>query len=80
MCEYKFRNGRKCNEEAFEKSKYCILHIELPEDEKFKRIAELKKKKVKEKVDNGDFNFEGAKLFDVYFSEIEIEKNVNFMS
>ena len=50
MCEYKFRNGRKCEEKAFEKSKYCILHIELLEDEgseEFKRINELKEEKVK---------------------------------
>ena len=55
MCEYKFRNGSKCKEEAFENSKYCILHIELPEDEEseeFKRINELKEEKVEEKVNN----------------------------
>ena len=70
MCEYKFRNGRKCEEEAFENSEYCILHIDLPEDEgseEFKRINEFKKKKVNEKINKGDSKFQGAKLFEVNF-------------
>ncbi len=53
-----------CNEEVFEDG-YCILHINLPADEKseeFKRINALKGEKVQEKIDNKDFNFEGAKL------------------
>ncbi|ODS37608.1 hypothetical protein BEH94_10310 [Candidatus Altiarchaeales archaeon WOR_SM1_SCG] len=81
MCEYKFRNGRKCEEEAFEKSKYCILHIELPEaegSEEFKRINELKEEKVKKKVKDKDFNFDGARLFEVDFSGMEIEGDLNF--
>ena len=81
MCEYKSRYGGRCKEEALPNSKYCILHIDLPEDEKsdeFKRINELKEEKVKEKVDKGDFNFEGAKLLEIDFSKMEIEGDVNF--
>jgi uncharacterized protein YjbI with pentapeptide repeats len=81
MCEYEFRNGERCKEEALPNSKYCILHVDLPEDvrsDEFKRINELKEEKVKEKVNKGDFNFEGAKLFEIDFSKMEIECNVDF--
>jgi len=81
MCEYVFRNGEKCPEEPFEGSKYCILHIELPEDEsshEFERIRRLKEEKVRAKVGKGDFNFEGARLCEVDFSGMEIEGDVNF--
>jgi hypothetical protein len=81
MCEYTFRNGEICKEEALPNSKYCILHIDLPEDiesEEFKRIHVLKAEKVKEKVDKRDFNFEGAKLLLIDFSKREIEGDVNF--
>jgi hypothetical protein len=81
MCEYTSRYGGRCKEEALPNSKYCILHIDLPEDtesEEFKRINELKEEKVKEKVDKGDFNFEGAKLLEIVFSKMEIEGDVNF--
>ena len=81
MCEYKFSDGEICKEEALLNSKYCILHIDLPEgkeSEEFKRIKELKEEKVKEKVDKGDFNFEGAKLLEIDFSKMQIERDVNF--
>ena len=81
MCEYEFHNGKRCKEEALPNSKYCILHIDLPEDEEgeeFKRINELKEEKVKEKVNKGDFNFEGAKLFEVDFSGMTIERILIF--
>ena len=81
MCEYEFRNGERCKEEALPNSKYCILHIDLPEDEEsdeFKRINELKEEKVKEKISKEDFNFEGAKLSKVDFSEMSIEVSLAF--
>lgn len=81
MCEYKSLFGWECKEEALPNSKYCILHVDLPEDEEseeFKRINGLKEEIVKEKVDNGDFNFEGAKLLEIDFSTMVIEGNVNF--
>lgn len=82
MCEYVFLNGEKCKEEALKGSKYCILHIPYPEDrnsEEFERIAKLKEEKVKEKINNGDFNFEGVKLFNIDFSNLEIKGDVNFI-
>ena len=81
ICEYEFRNAVKCEEEALPNSKWCILHIDFPEDEgseEFKRINKLKVEKVKEKVNKGDFNFEGAKLFRADFEEKKIKNAMNF--
>ena len=81
MCEYEFRSGERCKEEALPNSEYCILHVDLPEDEKseeFKRINELKEEKVKEKVNKGDFNFEGAKLYKVDFSVMKIDHELSY--
>lgn len=80
-CGYKFRDGKQCEEEALPNANYCILHTELPIDEKseeFKEIEKLKEKKVKEKTKKGDFNFEGVKLVNVDFSKKEIKEEVNF--
>lgn len=81
MCDYKFEDGTQCKEKPLPGSKHCILHIPFPEDrdsEEFKHIAKLKEEKVKEKVENGDFNFEGAILLSVDFSGMEINSDVNF--
>jgi len=81
MCDYKLKDGEKCKEEALKGSKYCILHIDFPEDrdsKEFKRIAKLKEEKVKEKISKGDFNFEGAKLLNVDFSELKIDNDTDF--
>ncbi|MCK4526859.1 hypothetical protein KAW18_05770 [candidate division WOR-3 bacterium] len=82
MCGYTFRTGKKCAEETYQDSKYCIFHVDFPKDEDsedFKRIRELKEAKVNEKIDRGDFNFEGAKLLEVNFpKDIEIEDFLNF--
>ena len=83
MCEYIFNNGKKCKEDALEGSKYCILHMPFPKNrnsKEFKRIAKLKEQKVKEKISKGDFNFEGAKLLKVDFSNLEIKGDVNFIN
>jgi len=61
-------------------SKYCILHVDLPEDEEsdeFKRINELKEERVKEKISNADFNFAGAKLYKIHFRS-KVEGNLSF--
>ncbi|NYT00847.1 MAG: hypothetical protein GKB99_03895, partial [Methanocellales archaeon] len=80
-CGYKFRNGENCKEESQKNSEFCILHVDLPEDEsseEFKKINELKKKKVEEKVSKEDFNFEGAILLEVDFSGMKIKNNLDF--
>lgn len=61
-----------CEEEVFENSDYCILHVELPEDEEseeFKRITRLKYKKIQEKISKDDFNFNGINVFRLIFKE-----------
>ena len=79
-CEYKPLFGGECKEGALPGSKYCILHVDLPEDEEsdeFKRINGLKEKRVKEKISNGDFNFDGAKLSMIHFTS-KIKGNLSF--
>lgn len=78
MCEYKFRNGEKCGEEAYQNSKYCILHIDFPDEhsEEFDEIARCKEEKVKEKIQRKDFNFEGTKLLKLDLSEMDVDGNV----
>ena len=81
MCEYTNPFGKRCREEALQGSKYCILHVDLPEDEEsdeFKRINEWKEKRVKEKISNGDFNFDGAKLYKIEFSHVKVKGNLSF--
>ncbi len=81
MCDYEFEDGTRCKEKPLPGYKYRILHTPFPEDrgsEEFKRIEKLKEEKVKEKVKNGDFNFEGAILLSVDFSGMEINSDVNF--
>jgi hypothetical protein len=79
-CEYKPLFGGECKEGALPGSKYCVLHVDLPEDEEsdeFKRINGLKEKRVKEKVGEGDFNFDGAKLSMIHFTS-KIEGDLSF--
>ena len=46
-CEYVFQNKEKCGEDVLENSEFCIIHIDLPEDEEsdeFREINDLKKR------------------------------------
>lgn len=75
-CKY-----RTCNGKAFEESDYCILHIQLPEDENsdyFKRINDLKNNEVENKKQKGDYNFKGVNLFSADFNNIKTEYDVIF--
>ncbi|MGF7118536.1 potassium channel family protein [Methanobacterium oryzae] len=70
-----------CNEEVFEQSGFCILHIDLPEDEKserFIRINDLKNAAIENKKIKEDFNFKGVKLNSVDFSNLKIDKDLIF--
>jgi len=72
-----------CNNDTFENFDLCILHIELPEDEKseeFKKIDGLKNAAIRKKIDDKDFNFKGVKLSKVNFSGIETENDIIFTS
>jgi hypothetical protein len=71
QCEYNNRHGIQCEEEAAAGSKYCVLHMPLPvndKSEEFKKINKLKEEKVKEKLDNKDYDFQGAKLYNIDLS------------
>lgn len=80
LCDYIYYNGEKCQEPAIEGSQFCVLHTPFPEDTEdpeYQRLKEMKEKKAQEKVNSGDFNFEGAIL---YSFELPVETNgdINF--
>jgi hypothetical protein len=67
--------------DIFEDSNYCILHIDLPSDEKtpeFIKINQLKNEEVKNRIRKGKSNFKGIKLQNLYLSQLEIKENVEF--
>lgn len=63
MCKY---NG--CTEKPLNGSEYCALHIDFEEGEKLfgeEKLREIKEKALQEKIEKGDFNFIGVKLYDL---------------
>ena len=80
-CGYKFYNGKTCGEAAWDDSDYCILHTEPPHDtetHELRRVLAEKDKRVKEKVDSNDFNFEGMHLAVIDLSRMTIAAGLNF--
>ena len=70
-----------CEEEKWPNSDFCILHTNFPDNEKLPIFEVLKKeklKKVKDKLNEYDFDFSDSKLFDFDFSNREISDNLNF--
>ena len=68
-------------EVAWDDSDYCILHTELPHDtetHELRRVLAEKDKRVKEKVDSNDFNFEGMHLAVIDLSRMTIAAGLNF--
>jgi hypothetical protein len=83
MCEYEFRNGRRCVERATRGSSYCILHVDIPNEinsPEYQRIVDLKEGKTERKIQNRDFNFEGARLVQISIAleNEQIDADVNF--
>ncbi len=81
QCTYIFGNGSRCEELTHDSSNLCILHIEFPVDEsseEFTLISELKDEKVTNKIAHDNFNFEGARLRSVDFSERTIDGDALF--
>jgi hypothetical protein len=78
MAECKYEG---CNGKVFDNSYYCILHVDVPEDEnsaEFKRINELKNKEVQERINKMEINLEGAKLLELNIINKEAtELNLN---
>lgn len=73
----KFEN---CNNDSFKDSDYCILHLVLPDEKSqdFQEINELKNLEVLKKKDKGDFNFKGARLFNIDFSREKFDDDLIF--
>jgi hypothetical protein len=74
-CSYQFHDGDHCRESAYDNSAHCIFHLKLPDkgDPDFDRIQREKKTKAREKIENGDFSFEGAQLVELPpFEAIEL--------
>lgn len=70
-----------------------MLHVPFPEDNEdpeYQRLKEMKEEKTKEKVNSGDFNFEGAILYsfdlpvktegDINFNDVRIKEDAKFES
>jgi hypothetical protein len=76
ICKYVSPDGSfECYEQALQGEKHCILHIDFPKDkesQEFERIADIKNKKVAEKIGNSDLCFVGAKLNEIVFSNLQI--------
>lgn len=67
-CSY-WHGGDLCKSPVYSNNK-CILHAELPESRaEYLRLQELKESEVKKKIGRKDFNFAGAIIFFVDFSE-----------
>lgn len=84
-------NFENCVENTYKHYNYCILHIGMPDeaDPTFQEIRNLKKSCIEKKLKSKDFNFYGAKLYEIdfsrrkiegplYFVEVDIKKDVNF--
>jgi len=82
-CSHKYgSSGDLCAEEVWKTSDYCILHTDFPKDRNlpdFNVLIEEKTKEIRKKVMNQDFNFEGARLFELNFSKMKIKGDVNFI-
>ena len=71
----------ECEEEAIEGSNYCVLHENYPEygSSEYHALNKLKSDKVREKIDNDDFNFISVILDEIEFKNIEV-KYLDFMN
>jgi hypothetical protein len=80
-CKYPLSGGKQCLEDVFEDG-YCILHVDIPEENddnvEFMKINSLKTNKFKEKIDSGDYNFEGAILDEIILSHLKIQRDLIF--
>ncbi|MGV8144295.1 MAG: pentapeptide repeat-containing protein [Methanothermobacter sp.] len=73
----KFEN---CNNVNVKDYNFCILHLDLPHknSKEFQEINELKNKEIIRKKEKNDFNFRGAKLSNVDFSNLHSESDLIF--
>jgi hypothetical protein len=91
VCKYQFRDGSICKEQNYEDSEYCILHVDLPDDEdseEWEKFNKLKQKEYDRKVSQKELKFEGAifgdlqnknkKISHLSFSDIKIYRFAMF--
>jgi len=82
MATCKFKGGYtgRCSEEVYEDS-LCILHLDFPKENnpKFAHIIDEKQKRTKKKIEDGDFNFEGAKVYNVLAKGVNVPENSRLM-
>jgi len=79
MCDYIYQSGNKCLEPPIAFSSRCILHSDISDIHKldYPIVKEFKDQKIVEKIQNNDFDFEGAKIFSADFSNVQF-LNANF--
>lgn len=58
----------------------CILRSKIPDrqDDNFNKIITLKEQILRDKLNNNDFNFTGANIFNLVLEDINIDGNLNF--
>jgi hypothetical protein len=80
LCEYVYKNGRKCRLKPLEGSKYCPLHISFEEGEKLlgDKLQEVKEKTFQRRLKAGQSYFEGVYLYDAVIRGYKSEKMLVF--
>lgn len=82
-CKYEGRQIQyKCEDECWKDSDYCILHTDFPKDrnsDEFNIIKKEKERVFKQKIDNEDYIFHGAKLYEINLQEAKIGSYINLI-
>src|SRR5450830_1638921 len=79
-CTFKFHNEEQCSVLVYGNFNHCIIHLELPDkvEAEYGSIIRAKKIRTQEKIDAGDFNFEGAQLVEFSIEGKELNE-ANFV-
>lgn len=70
-----------CEEEVFNDSDFCILHLNIPEDknsDNYNSVIQLKDEKIEKRKKTKNFNFKGTKLINANFNGIDTENDLIF--
>jgi len=80
LCDYIYKNGRKCRLKPLEGSKYCPLHIPFEEGEQLlgDNLREVKEKTFQRRLKAGQSYFEGVYLYDAVIRGYKSEKMLVF--
>jgi hypothetical protein len=78
-CDYECVVGL-CGKPVYSNLAKCVLHAELPRDKvEAQRLKEKKREEFARKKDDDDFDFEGAIIFDAFFSDKKNIEDANFV-